>query len=146
MGVTPEGVAAILFTADERAAATPRLAGDIARDYRSEPVLRVGVLKGALFFTADLARALPDTLDVSIDFLAVTSYGNRSTSSGEVRLLKDMSESIEGKNVLIVEDIVDNGLTLSYLQDLIGRRRPASLRSCGLVDNPYRRGGGGRAR
>lgn len=139
MGVTPEGVAAIVFTADEIAAATTRLAGDIARDYRSEPVLLVGVLKGALFFTADLARALPDTLDVSIDFLAVTSYGNRSTSSGEVRLLKDMSESIEGKHVLIIEDIVDNGLTLSYLQDLIGRRRPASLRSCVLLDKPYRR-------
>ena len=137
--VTPPGVAAIVFTADEIAAATTRLAGDIARDYRSEPVLLVGVLKGALFFTADLARALPDTLDVSIDFLAVTSYGKRSTSSGEVRLLKDMSESIEGKNVLIVEDIIDNGLTLSYLRDLIGRRHPASLRSCVLLDKPYRR-------
>src|ERR1700686_3861656 len=134
MGVTPEGVAAIVFPADEIAAATTRLAGDIARDYRREPGLPVGVLKGALFFTADLARALPDTLDVSIDFLAVTSYGNRNTSSGEVRLLKDMSESIEGKHVLIIEDIVDNGLTLSYLQDLIEPRGPASLRERGLLD------------
>jgi hypoxanthine phosphoribosyltransferase len=97
------------------------------------------VLKGALFFTADLARALPDSLDISIDFLAVTSYGNSDRSSGEVRLLKDMSEGAEGKHVLIVEDIVDNGLTLSYLQDLIGRRHPASMRSCVLLDKPYRR-------
>ena len=137
--VTPQGIAAIVFTADEIAAATTRLAGEIARDYRTEPVLLVGVLKGALFFTADLARALPDTLDVRIDFLAVSSYGNAHTSSGEVRLLKDMSESVEGKHVLIVEDIIDNGLTLSYLQDLIGRRRPATMRSCVLLDKPYRR-------
>jgi hypoxanthine phosphoribosyltransferase len=137
--VTPEGIAAIVFTADEIAVATARLAKVIAHDYASEPVLLVGVLKGALFFTADLARALPDSLDISIDFLAVTSYGNSDRSSGEVRLLKDMSEGAEGKHVLIVEDIVDNGLTLSYLQDLIGRRHPASLRSCVLLDKPYRR-------
>jgi len=137
--VTPEGIAAIVFTADEIATATARLAEVIAHDYASEPVLLVGVLKGALFFTADLARALPDALDISIDFLAVTSYGNSDRSSGEVRLLKDMSEGAEGKHVLIVEDIVDNGLTLSYLQDLIGRRHPASLRSCVLLDKPYRR-------
>ncbi len=137
--VTPKGIAAIVFTAEEIAAATVRLAEVIARDYASEPVLLVGVLKGALFFTADLARALPDSLDISIDFLAVTSYGNSDRSSGEVRLLKDMSEGAEGKHVLIVEDIIDNGLTLSYLQDLIGRRHPASLRSCVLLDKPYRR-------
>jgi len=138
--VTPEGIEAILFDADEISKAVARLAGAIARDYATDPsVLLVGVLKGALFFTADLARALPPSLDPRIDFLAVTSYGNASRSSGEVRLLKDMSESIEGKHVLIVEDIVDNGLTLSYLQDLLGRRHPASLRSCVLLDKPYRR-------
>ena len=73
------------------------------------------------------------------DFLAVSSYGNSHRSSGEVRLLKDTSESVEGKHVVIVEDIVDNGLTLQYLQDLLGRREPASLRSCVLLDKPYRR-------
>jgi len=103
------------------------------------PVLLVGVLKGALFFTADLARALPATLDASIDFLAVSSYGNLGRSSGEVRLLKDTSESVEGKNVVIVEDIVDNGLTLKYLYGLLSVRRPATLRSCVLLDKPYNR-------
>ncbi len=139
MAVTPPGIAAIEFTAEEIAAAVGRLAGGIARDFPGEPVLLVGVLKGALFLMADLARALPHAFDARIDFLAVSSYGNSDRSSGEVRLLKDMSESAEGKHVVIVEDIVDNGLTLSYLQDLIGRRRPASLRSCVLLDKPYRR-------
>jgi hypoxanthine phosphoribosyltransferase len=99
----------------------------------------VGVLKGALFFVADLARALPETMDVTIDFLVVSSYENAERSSGEVRLLKDTSASVEGKNVVIVEDIVDNGLTLSYLQRLLASRNPASLRSCVLLDKPYRR-------
>ena len=139
MTVTPEGIEAIVFDADQIADAVRRLAGEVARDYSTDPVLLVGVLKGALFFTADLARALPVSLDPRIDFLAVSSYGNASSSSGEVRLLKDLSESVEDKHVLIVEDIVDNGLTLSYLQDLLGRRRPASLRSCVLLDKPYRR-------
>ena len=101
--------------------------------------LLVGVLKGALFVTADLARALPASSEVRIDFLAVSSYGNAAKSSGEVRLLKDTSESLEGKHVLIVEDIVDNGLTLQYLQNLLGSRNPASLRSLVLLDKPYHR-------
>jgi hypoxanthine phosphoribosyltransferase len=104
-----------------------------------EPLVLVCVLKGALFLVADLARALPPSLDTRIDYLAVASYGNRNRSSGEVRLLKDTSESIEGKHVVIVEDIVDSGLTLQYLRRLLGERRPASLRSCVLLDKPYRR-------
>ena len=88
---------------------------------------------------ADLARALPPQTDARIDYIAVSSYGNATRSSGEVRLLKDASESIEGKHVVIVEDIVDNGLTLHYLQELLGHRRPATLRSCVLLDKPYRR-------
>jgi hypoxanthine phosphoribosyltransferase len=137
--VTPDPVAAIVFSAAEIAAAVARLAVAISNDYGSEPVLLVGVLKGALFLTADLARALPPGTDARIDFLAVSSYGNAARSSGEVRLLKDVAESVEGKNVVIVEDIVDNGLTLQYLLDLFGRRGPASLRSCVLLDKPYRR-------
>ncbi len=137
--VTPDGVAAILFDAPAIASAIGRLAAAIARDLAGEPVTLVGVLKGALFLTADLARALPPTIDARIDFLSVSSYGNAACSSGEVRLLADTSQSVEGKNVVIVEDIVDNGLTLAYLQGVLSARRPASLRSCVLLDKPYRR-------
>ena len=136
---TPAGIAAIEFDAGEIAAAVHRLATDIVRDVRGEPVTLIGVLNGALFFTADLARALPPAIDARIDFLVVSSYGQSNRSSGEVRLLKDASESIEGKNVIIVEDIVDNGLTLHYLQGLLGGRNPATLRSCVLLNKPYRR-------
>jgi hypoxanthine phosphoribosyltransferase len=132
-------IAAIEFDAEAIAAAVRRLADRIFLDYAGEPVLLIGVLKGALFFIADLARALPAEMDISIDFLVVSSYGNADRTSGEVRLLKDTSLSVEGKNVVIVEDIVDNGLTLAYLERLLASRNPASLRSCVLLDKPYRR-------
>jgi hypoxanthine phosphoribosyltransferase len=137
--VTPDGIAAIVFDAAAIAAAVARLAGAIAADLAREPVTLIGVLKGALFLTADLARALPPATDARIDFVAVSSYGNAARSSGEVRLLKDTAQSVEGKNVVIVEDIVDNGLTLAYLQGHFAARGPASLRSCVLLDKPYRR-------
>ena len=137
--VTPREIAAIEYDAPAIASAVRRLANEIAADLRGEPVTLVGVLKGALFLVADLARALPIASATTIDFIAVSSYGNADRSSGEVRLLKDTSESVEGKNVIIVEDIVDNGLTLRYLQTLLGGRKPASLRSCVLLDKPYRR-------
>jgi len=137
-GVRSE-IAAIEFDAASIALAVGRLAAAIAKDARGEPVTLVGVLKGALFLTADLARALPAGIDATIDFIAVSSYGNSARSSVEVRLLKDTSESVEGKNVVIVEDIVDNGLTLHYLQGLLAGRKPASLRTCVLLDKPYRR-------
>jgi hypoxanthine phosphoribosyltransferase len=139
LSVTPDDVAAIEFDADAIASAVRGLARAIARDLAGEPVLLLGVLKGALFLTADLARALPPTSDVRIDYLAVSSYGNANRSSGQVRLLGDTSSSLEGRNVVIVEDIVDNGLTLSYVQGLLAGRNPASLRSCVLLDKPYRR-------
>lgn len=138
-GVTPDPIAAIVFDAQTIAAAVQRLAEAIVRDCAGEPVVLVGVLKGALFLISDLARSLPHTMDVTIDFIVVSSYGNADRSSGEVRLLKDTSASVEGKNVVIVEDIVDNGPTLAYLQRLLGSRNPASLRSCVLLDKPYRR-------
>jgi hypoxanthine phosphoribosyltransferase len=135
----PPGISRVIFTPDEIAAAVARLAGEITRDLAGRPILLLGILKGAFFFTADLARALPPSAEVTIDFLVVSSYGNSDRSSGEVRLLKDTSESVEGKNVIIVEDIVDNGLTLAYLHRLLGGRHPASLRTCVLLDKPYRR-------
>jgi hypoxanthine phosphoribosyltransferase len=128
-----------VFGPAEIAETVRRLAAAIAADHAGEPLVLVGVLKGAMFLVADLARALPSSVDARLDFIAVTSYGNECRSSGEVRLLKDTSESLKGKHVVIVEDIVDNGLTLQYLRGLLGERRPASLRSCVLLDKPYRR-------
>ncbi|HTV72212.1 MAG TPA: hypoxanthine phosphoribosyltransferase [Candidatus Acidoferrales bacterium] len=135
----PPGISEVIFTPEEIAATVRRLADEIAHDLAGCPMLLLGILKGSFFFAADLARALPSTAEVTMDFLAVSSYGNSDRSSGEVRLLKDTSESVEGKNVIIVEDIVDNGLTLAYLHRLLGGRHPASLRSCVLLDKPYRR-------
>jgi hypoxanthine phosphoribosyltransferase len=129
----------IVASAAEIGAAVRRLGAELSSDLAGEAIVLVGVLKGASFFLADLARQMPAGADVHLDFLVVSSYADEARSSGEVRLLKDTSDSVEGKNVVIVEDIVDNGLTLKYLQDMLGRRRPASLRSCVLLDKPYRR-------
>jgi hypoxanthine phosphoribosyltransferase len=135
----PAAIAEIVFDEATIAASIADLAKRVVADSGDAPIVLVGVLKGALFVTADLARALPPQTEAKIDFLAVSSYGNATRSSGEVRLLKDTTESVEGKHVLIVEDIVDNGLTLSYLQRLLGSRNPASLRSLVLLDKPYHR-------
>jgi hypoxanthine phosphoribosyltransferase len=101
------------------------------------------VLKGALFVSADLSRAiaaLPDgPSEIIVDYLCVSSYGNSTRSSGEVRMLRDASEPVTGRNVVLVEDIIDNGLTLAYLRSLLGERNPASLRACVLFDKPYHR-------
>lgn len=138
-----QAIEAVVFDAQTIAATVDRMAHDLARLCGGEPVTLIGVLKGALFFTADLARSLSripnGPTEIRIDFLVVSSYGNLNRSSGEVRLLKDVTESIEGRNVVIVEDIVDNGLTLAYLQGLLGGRHPASLRTCVLLDKPFHR-------
>ncbi|MGZ3497122.1 MAG: hypoxanthine phosphoribosyltransferase [Vulcanimicrobiaceae bacterium] len=132
-----------LFTQAQIAEAIERLAVRIAADYSGQPLIVLGVLKGALYVTVDLARALSRIADgpsqIDVDYLAISSYGNATRSSGEVRMLKDTSENIADKNVLIVEDIIDNGLTLQYLRSLLGGRDPASLRACVLFDKPYRR-------
>ena len=131
------------FSESEIAAAIDRLAASIARDYRGQPLLLLGVLKGALYVTVDLARALARLQDgpseIAVDFLCVTSYGNATRSSGEVQLLKDTAEPITGRNLILIEDIIDNGLTLEYLRALLLGRGPASFRSCVLFDKPYRR-------
>lgn len=138
-----ETIEKTLFTSAEIDAAITRLAGEIARDYAGKPLLVLGVLKGALYVTVDLVRALSRLPDgpsrIELDFIVVSSYGNSSRSSGEVRLLKDTGEKIEGRNVLVVEDIIDNGLTLQYLRSLLSGREPASLKSCVLFDKPYHR-------
>ena len=114
-----------------------QMARDITRDFRGEPVLLVGVLKGAAIFLSDLIREIP--LEVSIDFMAVSSYGLADRSSGEVRVTKDLDASIEGRNVILVEDILDTGVTLNYLARLLRERQPKALRVAALLDKADRR-------
>jgi len=133
----------VLFTEDEIAAAITAMAQAIGRDYADREVLLLGILKGAVHVFSDLARALEDVSPrpamVYLDVMAVSSYGNASRSSGEVRLIQDTTHAVEGRHVVIVEDIIDNGLTLQYLYSLLNARKPASLRSAVLLDKPYRR-------
>jgi hypoxanthine phosphoribosyltransferase len=126
----------ILLTADEIRRRVNKLAAEIRRDMPG-PIHLVAALKGAFVFLADLARELGDP--VSIDFLAVSSYGARTRSSGEVTLLKDLDLGINGRDVLIVEDIVDTGYTLTYLQSLLRARSPRTLRAVALLSKPSRR-------
>jgi hypoxanthine phosphoribosyltransferase len=113
------------------------LAEEINRDYAGRDLLLIGVLKGAVFFVSDLMRQI--TVPVEVDFMAVASYGSATRSSGVVRILKDLDAAIEGRDVLIVEDIVDSGLTLQYLQRNLAGRNPASLEVCALLIKPERR-------
>jgi hypoxanthine phosphoribosyltransferase len=113
------------------------LGQQIARDYPDGELLLICILKGACFFLADLARAIPR--DVSIEFVGISSYGKGTTTSGQVRVTKDLDTSIEGAHVLIVEDIVDSGVTLHYLTTLLQQRHPKSLRVAALLDKPERR-------
>ena len=124
---------------DERrlAARVRELGVEISADYVGRELFLVGVLKGAIFFVADLMRALE--VPCAIDFMAVASYGSSTDSSGVVRILKDLDASIEGRDVLIVEDIVDSGLTLQYLLRTLRAREPASLEVCALLTKPERR-------
>ena len=114
---------------DER---VKQLAAAIAEDYRGKELLLVGILRGAIMFMVDIARYLD--MQLEMDFMAISSYGNTTESSGVVRILKDLDTSIEGRHVLIVEDIIDSGLTLRYLMENLSRRAPASLRVCALLD------------
>ena len=126
-----------LISAEEIQRRVQELARELARDYEGTDPLFVGVLKGSFIFLADLIRQIP--FDVAVDFLAVSSYGRSTESSGEVKILKDLSEPIEGRHVLLVEDIVDTGITLDYLYRLLLERKPASLEICVLLDKPERR-------
>ena len=127
----------ILVQRDELEHRVKELAAEISRDYADRELLLIGVLKGAVFFLADLMRHLEVTCEV--DFMAVSSYGASTDSSGVVRILKDLDAPIEGRDVLIVEDIVDSGLTLSYLFRMLRARGPASLEVCALLTKPDRR-------
>lgn len=127
----------VLISRDELMAKTKELAALISRDYEGKDLLLVGVLKGGFMFLADLAREL--TIDVKLDFISVSSYGNKTVTSGVVRILKDIDYDITGQHVLIVEDLVDTGLTLNYLKDLFAAKGCASVKICTILDKPSRR-------
>jgi hypoxanthine phosphoribosyltransferase len=128
----------VLLTADQIQSRVAELAAEIRRDFSPTVELHlVAVLKGAFMFLSDLARAM--TGPISLDFIAVSSYAKGTTTSGEVRLLKDLDSGLQGRDVIIVEDIVDTGLTLTYLQDILRARDPKSLRTACLLSKPSRR-------
>ncbi|SFR71728.1 hypoxanthine phosphoribosyltransferase [Anaeromicropila populeti] len=113
------------------------LASTISKEYEGKTVHLICVLKGSIFFTCELAKRL--TVPVTLDFMSVSSYGDGTASSGRVKIVKDLDEAVDGKNVIVIEDIIDSGRTLSYLMDLLGARKPASLKLCTLLDKPERR-------
>jgi hypoxanthine phosphoribosyltransferase len=127
----------ILVPADDLARRVRELAAEVSRDYAGKDLVLIGVLKGAVFFLADLMRAIE--IPVEVDFMAVASYGSATKSSGVVRILKDLDAAIDGRDVLIVEDIVDSGLTLQYLLRNLAGRNPRSLEVCALLIKPERR-------
>jgi hypoxanthine phosphoribosyltransferase len=127
----------ILVPADDLARRVRELAEQVSKDYADKDLLLIGVLKGAVFFLSDLMRHLD--IPVEVDFMAVASYGSATKSSGVVRILKDLDAAIEGRDVLIVEDIVDSGLTLQYLLRNLAGRNPRSLEVCALLIKPDRR-------
>ncbi|MDR1483153.1 MAG: hypoxanthine phosphoribosyltransferase [Synergistaceae bacterium] len=129
----------ILLDRGEIARRVSEIADEITRTYSGQEIIVTGVLKGAVIFMTDLVRQIGSEVDVRMDFMAVSSYGNSSTSSGVVKIVKDMDASIEGKNVLIVEDIMDTGLTLSYLSGIMTAREPKSVRTCVLLEKPERK-------
>lgn len=132
------GADRILISADEIQKRVREMAEEIEADYPDGPIYMISILKGAFIFVADLARALKRQC-VRIEFMGISSYGNQKTSSGQVKVTRDLDVNIEGQNVLIVEDIIDSGVTLSYLTRLLEQRKPKSLHIATLLDKPERR-------
>jgi hypoxanthine phosphoribosyltransferase len=127
----------ILYSRQQIAARVAELGAQITQDFAGEQVTLTGVLKGAAIFLSDLSRNI--NLDATFDFISVSSYGNEKQNSGEVKLLKDVDQSMEGKNVILVEDILDTGLTLTYLTRVLNAHHPKSLRIAALLDKTTRR-------
>src|SRR5215472_10470319 len=127
----------VLYTRQQIAERVTEMGAEITRDLNGEKVVLVGVLKGAALFLADLARSLQ--VDATFDFVAVSSYGKGQRTSGAVKLIKDLDQPIENKHIIIVEDILDTGLTLCFLRSLFEQHKPASLRIAALLDKPSRR-------
>ena len=135
--MAPGAIGEALVTQGDLERRVRELGEEISRDYDGKDLFLVGVLKGAVFFLSDLMRAIE--VPCEVDFMAVASYGSSTDSSGVVRILKDLDATIEGKDVLIVEDIIDSGLTLSYLLRTLKAREPRSLEVCALLTKPERR-------
>ena len=127
----------VLISEEELDKRIRELGAEISRDYAGKKLHLISVLKGGVFFTCELAKRI--TIPVTIDFMCVSSYGNETSSSGVVNIVKDLDESIMGKNVMVIEDIVDSGRTLSYLMKILKEREPYSLALCTLLDKPSRR-------
>lgn len=127
----------VLISEDKVDARIQEIAAEISKAYEGKTVHMICVLKGSVFFACELAKRI--TVPVSLDFMSVSSYGNDTKSSGVVKIVKDLDEPLNGKDVLIVEDIIDSGRTLSYLMEMLQKRHPASMQLCTLLDKPERR-------
>lgn len=127
----------VLFSKDQLATRIKEIATELDKDYAGKKPLMVAILKGSVMFFTDLIREM--SLPLEIDFMSISSYGNGVKSSGEVKMIKDLDNKIEGKDVIIVEDIVDSGYTMRYLKNLLEARKPASIKICALLDKPSRR-------
>ena len=127
----------VLFSEEQLKARVHELAKEIERDYAGKEIMLIAVLRGSFVFMADLCRAID--LPCTLDFMSVSSYGKGTSSSGQVQITKDLSEDISGRHIIVVEDILDSGNTLSYLLKVLENRRPASIRLCTLLDKPERR-------
>lgn len=127
----------VLLSEEQISKRVEEIAAEISTDFAGKEVMLVGILKGAVIFMADICRKL--TVPVELDFMAVSSYGSATVSSGAVQIIKDIEVSIEGKNIIVVEDIVDSGLTLKYLLENLWSRGPASVKTCVLLDKPEAR-------
>ena len=127
----------ILFTEEQLKNRVGEIARQIESDYAGKEVMFIGILRGSFVFMADLCRAVE--LPCTLDFMSVSSYGSGTNSSGQIQIIKDLSEDITGRHVIVVEDILDSGNTLSYLLNILEHRRPASVRLCALLDKPERR-------
>ena len=132
-----ENIEKVLLSEEQIQNRISELAEQINKDYEGKSIIMIGILRGAVMFFTDLAKKL--TVPVKMDFMAVSSYSGGTRTSGVVRMVHDLAENIEGKDVLIVEDIVDSGLTLSYLAKNLKLRKPSSLKICCLLDKPYQR-------
>lgn len=132
-----ENIANVLISKEEIQKRVTELGQQISEDYKGKDLVMVGILRGAIIFYGDLAKEI--RVPVSMDFMAVSSYGSGTTSSGVVRIIHDLEENVEGRDVLIVEDIIDSGLTLHYLVENLKSRKPRSIKICCLLDKPSRR-------
>ncbi len=136
-GTMMDDIQEVLFSEQQIAGIVERIGQEISRDYRDKELLLVSVLKGSVVFMADLMRAV--TIPARIDFMATSSYGSGTTSSGVVKIIKDLDIELSGYDIVLVEDILDSGKTLSYLMELLQGRNPKSIQICTLFDKPERR-------